>query len=611
MKLLRTVLKRNRLWLIIWTVPFLLLLIHFFITQRDISLSASLQMAFGLFLALGTSLLTPKMISRLLSSSLYILGLLAIIIWNVLPYSWLADENISLSAMLNKLTIVDGTANVRTWQLSTEVSSVSLQFNAQLLDKAAFGWDWLRSSSAYQLSPVQEGETLYTHIISPSITNASLRKSYDLGYATGGHTLKASLAMRSDNAIAEQGCRGIMLISGFQDIGNTGKKCLTVDMTQAWQTYELIWTVPEQVTSSQVHIALTNLAGYTFDVKDTALFLWQDGIWKPLAPLIPDSPYISIAKRNPDGNLQQIAYRGFYAQQENTAFSLPFSFAKPLSDIFVQVHTGEDERGRSRSIKLENFQIITSGVSHKAKHLFDPWELRQSFVFPHANLAGHSIATILLALLVIRPRSPSTLLSSLLALALIWMTGSRTAWLIALTSCSLIYTIPSSENLKTKRRVHYLLALLLVLSLSAILLLGSDYLGRLTTLDQQSQATRQAIWQASWQRFLTFPLLGSPISESLYINATVPNSETIGHAHNLWLEFAVRYGFLGLLAITWLSSSLLYGAWRWGRGYGLILVVAILIMNIFDYSFFYIGVFAPLILGLNTLYIQKTNKIAV
>jgi len=81
----------------------------------------------------------------------------------------------------------------------------------------------------------------------------------------------------------------------------------------------------------------------------------------------------------------------------------------------------------------------------------------------------------------------------------------------------------------------------------------------------------------------------------------------IDHAHNAWLQMAIRFGAIGFILSFLLSFAVGYYAWFFGKSKGLAFVFPFFVMNFFDYSFNFIGVWFPLVLGLIfLLYKEKT-----
>jgi hypothetical protein len=73
------------------------------------------------------------------------------------------------------------------------------------------------------------------------------------------------------------------------------------------------------------------------------------------------------------------------------------------------------------------------------------------------------------------------------------------------------------------------------------------------------------------------------------------------HAHNFWLSLASSYGVAGLWSGAWLSAGLLYMAWRSPGWRATVIVIAVLVMNVFDATLFHATLLLPVMLVINSL----------
>ena len=223
---------------------------------------------------------------------------------------------------------------------------------------------------------------------------------------------------------------------------------------------------------------------------------------------------------------------------------------------------------------------------------------RSQLWFSHPNLAAHTVASVGLAALSLSGTVGATLSVAALSLPLLVVTGSRAAVLAFLFGATWILGLfwpPRLARVRLRRKPWFVTALVLGLVLAMWLLTQSD------ALFSRGEASRSEIWQAAIRAALEQPWRGAPFTEYWQANYSHLSTERVMHAHNLWLELAASYGLPGLLTILWLTGGIGYLAWTWGRWRALALVSSILLMNFFDYTFFYSGVLIPLILGMNAL----------
>jgi len=111
---------------------------------------------------------------------------------------------------------------------------------------------------------------------------------------------------------------------------------------------------------------------------------------------------------------------------------------------------------------------------------------------------------------------------------------------------------------------------------------------------------RAEIWRVAWQGVIRRPWLGwGPATFPAFYRASspvalAPDTEVPAHAHNLFLEVLFERGAVGFLGLLLLLGALLWPALR-RRDVGLLAVLAaVLLANVFDYTFFFGGVIYPL-----------------
>lgn len=219
---------------------------------------------------------------------------------------------------------------------------------------------------------------------------------------------------------------------------------------------------------------------------------------------------------------------------------------------------------------------------------------RASGLVSHPNLLGH-LAVVVVGLILVLADRRWVLAGLLLALALIWFSGSRGA-IIGLAPL-VAFWLGSLGALW--RRVA--LGAICVLLLLAIWLGTNNDLGRFSTVfdsSYYSTASRMAIWRSASSVIRDYPWAGVGWGNFPHYyalrGAEGAIENTLSHAHNLALQFLTESGVLGLSGLAGLLGGIAITLGRTRAWAGLVLLVSVLLLNLFDYSFFNVVVYYPL-----------------
>ncbi|HEX2325576.1 MAG TPA: O-antigen ligase family protein, partial [Chloroflexota bacterium] len=145
----------------------------------------------------------------------------------------------------------------------------------------------------------------------------------------------------------------------------------------------------------------------------------------------------------------------------------------------------------------------------------------------------------------------------LLALAL-YFTFSRGAWLGAAVACAFV-AFPALRRLPAPRRRRLALAALaggtpLLLLAGALALRVERF--RSLLAPEGTAVLRLRLWQSALEMVRDHPLWGIGLDQFLYLYPTYMHPDAwrepnLSHPHNLLLDFWLRLGLLGLVALAW------------------------------------------------------------
>lgn len=227
---------------------------------------------------------------------------------------------------------------------------------------------------------------------------------------------------------------------------------------------------------------------------------------------------------------------------------------------------------------------------HQLLNLPEWGPARASGFSPQPNLFGHG-AVVVAGLAWLLGGSRIGGLALMLATGAVWASGSRTAFLALL-----MLLVGWVWSLRRWRWV----VLVSLLTLGAGLVAQPEHLGRLAGLFNPTSIAeaRPQIWEVAWQAFREHPWGGVGWGQfPLYYKLNLPAQPlevAAQHGHNLLLQLLAEGGVLGLLAFLslWGGVALMVFRSRERRA-GLLLLLALL-LNTFDYTWFYAAVHYPL-----------------
>jgi hypothetical protein len=364
-----------------------------------------------------------------------------------------------------------------------------------------------------------------------------------------------------------------------------------VALNPQWQKCTYSWTAPHVTDSpSKLRVVLNDFDGLEFDVRG---FRLQEQIREPSGKTVLVSllrPWVGLTLRGIKSAVPNRVYLENSLDWQRFELDVDVSMQPQAFEVQAVASPGES------NIELRQTRLSAGngGPNPAPKNL--PYRI--SLWFPSPNLLGHLVVVVGLCAMALTHRSRWVILACLLTVLALLPTGSRAAWLAFVVGGPWLLWIATSKQ----NRVFVIVALMALL----VATLGLGGLDRVsiisfsTTPEDGNPLSRPEIWAVAWQALLVHPLGLGEGGFALWFNYVRPEAAgMILHAHNFWLELAVRYGWMGLISALVFTGGLLVLGWRWGGFRGLALVVSVLLMNVFDYTLFFPGVAYPLYLSLN------------
>jgi hypothetical protein len=532
-----------------------------------------------------------KLIFQWISLTLALIGLLSSVIFIFLelfflPEAWYPYHTSSLLEALKlepiKLigTPITGIFS-RDWQI-TKPTTLKLNFRARI-DTEISKDIWGFSMDSFKSDWIQDTSGSFLRIQVPTGIDPYLYRSVLTPSPISGKRFRVSLQMRARVPIALQGCRGVWL---QENGGSYASQCFPVALNKQWESFNFEWQAPLNALSKSVRVVINDFDGLEFDIRDLKVDWQIDDGWKALTPLEPTGAVMLLDWIGRDKNaiapyLPLVVDRQWHDYSIST--SLPIATKLTVNIVLQPNYWAE----------LQDFQLDTrqANLVQKITPLIKPF--RSAIWFGDPNIAGHSLAAIALFTVLLTPNLWIGIVGITLGLVGIFFTESRAAWIAAAIGLPWLFWFVLSKKLRL-----WFFGAISIIILTAISVWGTDFFGRLATVDQIG-VTRQSIWNVALDSIRQNLWTGTSDEQFSKIYAerypTIPMRIT--HAHNLWLESGVRFGLLGLIVSGGLSLALVAFFWKYGRWRALAFLLPIFLMNVLDYSLEYIGILAPFILG--------------
>lgn len=590
--------RAMRGWLVAWSPLLLLGAVHAVLPAGDfwLLLHAGMGLAAGLLLsaprrAVATGLLVG---SACLAAGFMVERWVAATTWaGPAEPAFTAERLLGSLGRETRTGTLGLTSLERRWTGVAEQAAV-LEFDARILEGEP-GWYWFRNDPAILLAAGGEPGSRLTRVTPASPSSATVSRRADTGAALAGRTFRVELVLRAAEAYSASAreCRGVLLreVGGGRAAG-----CFAESYSQELRSYSFAWTAPQSAATNLIGIEL-KLPVTWYEVGEVTLHERVGDDWLPVSPLEPEGARISLA--DPPAPAQSWSGAAFVPAAEWQHFTVPVARSASHSDvsrILLRLEPGVTVQTRS---------VVLRGSSGAALAPAASPERGQAWL-GHPNSAGHAAAVIALAAAATAAAPLPGTVSLGVGLVSIALTGSRTALLgLAIGSVLLLTTLLRRAS---PARVSRLLGLGLLIGVALALLTQGSLLKRIGELGvvDGNTVTREAIWQVAAASFRAQPLTGlagrsftdawNDAAATQTAAAQVPP-----HAHNLLLQMAAQFGVPGLVATVWLCGALLISARRLAGMRGLALTLAVLAMQMTDFTFFNSPVLLTLVLALNAL----------
>lgn len=504
---------------------------------------------------------------------------------------WVLDDDTGGTAQLRSaVSAIDGTSSGWTrngirhleqpWLIAGTVGDLELSMEIRGQSDSP-GWQWLTNDNSAQ-QEISSGPDEYTRIIG---ANRYLAKRVLLDESSSETTLRVSFEIRSGGPVSAADCGAALHAPWLVE-----KVCVPVTTGPEWNSVIVSERLPALDGPTGLEFRMEPLDAL-LDIRNFQVERLLDTGWSTVHEVEPTG--VTIRAQTPGfSNLQRPAVSLTPAMDwESVTLTIPSSQLNDRGTLSILLLTE-----RTTRLEVRNTELSASAGSSQpvpiARGRSRLWHL-------HPNLAGHSFAVNGLLSTVLTTTSVGGLIGLLTALLAVFFTGSRTAVMAVLAGATLLLV-------KLRPAVTWLLLGAALVVVGILAWSGeTQFLGRLAIWNagEINQVTRGEVAATSLEIIGTNPWTG--VGPDGFADAwrqlSTSGATAPLHAHNFVLAWGTKYGVVGLVAALWLAISLVIASWRWGRWKGLLLTLPVLLLNTFDYTLFYDGVFYPLILGLNTL----------
>lgn len=471
----------------------------------------------------------------------------------------------------------NATRKYRTWQVPAGTSAVRLTGTlASLQGEAGWWWHSFENSAHLSRSAERPGITIFQ----PESPQTYLYRRHDTLAEIGGRHFRATVEL---SATAAPTCGLLYLGTPSGEYRTSTEVCPNAQL----KAYALYWLAPEEASETALDLILNNFEGPSLEIGTATLEEYVGDAWESLGAMAPTgvAVYLTASPRAPWTKPPVESSLVALSQEE---VGTTFTFEAPLADLgksdklWVIV---EAEPGVSAVVT----GVSLSGVNGTELRPVAPVAItRQAWPFHHPNLAGHAFVVAALAVASLSNSRAVIALALGLGLLLAVLTGSRSALIAGLSWIALALALPPLRNVFTRQRavaVGSVIAVMLIMTTAPILL-------------SQRSFERFSIWRSLLDSIGPHLLIGQGVEGTLVDSA----GQFVSHAHNLWLQGLWQGGLFGLLATLLLTAGLLFQAHRTASLKILAFAVAALVLQVVDYTLFYVPLLALVVGTINSAF---------
>lgn len=313
--------------------------------------------------------------------------------------------------------------------------------------------------------------------------------------------------------------------------------------------FEVRWTVPEAVTENQLRMELSaeDSGLESVVVGGLELFELSPGSKVPVSGIQPSEVVLRLDTFNREPGANTLSITGLVpgTDWQRIELAAPFSSGAHLLRATLRSPSGTE-------LQVRNVEL-TGSAGWKASAR----PARQAAWFGHPNMAAIvAVGTLLLATRF-RGGLAFTISAALAAGAAVAMSGSRNGFVLLLLALAAI--VITRFRARGARRADWLL-LASFAAVAAALVVGLSAMDSriVRSTFNENSVPRTSIWAAAAEAIAERPWTGWGQAAETALNDRLESAETISHAHNLWLDFGVRYGLPGVAAGLWLAAALVW-----------------------------------------------------
>ena len=484
-------------------------------------------------------------------------------------FAWGASDSVDQRGYLERGWTVIGADT-----LSLELTSA--------LEKGVTGVSWNRSSRDIKYTRTDLGQAKF---VFPSHNREFIYRAFRDGSPISGRNFRVKISLRTGPT------NGGVLSLSAAPVGPSSS--LSIKETSESREFEIDWRVPNDFDSKELRITLAGFNSSEVWINNLTVEEEVGGNWLPLKNLGP----VGIGMQILDGSSLVAEQRIVPQEQASTTVLASSSHFRWFRNVRVQLRTEPGAKFR-----LEKSNLVANG-------LVIPWTKKRQDIFTnHPNLEGHTIGLFGATTLLLPV--PFSAVGALIAVFGVGLTASRTAWIM------LNFALVFWALMRLPRRWTFLVILVLFMVNAGLYYIpasGIDRLGLASVEVQQRELdsaissnhpghmSRPEIWGYALTSILKNPLLGTsqPFDSMLEDEVVEQRSYYPRHAHNFVLQMAFRHGIFGVIAALWVVVGILIIGFRWGGVWGLTYALLPMILNIPDFTLFFVGVLVPMTLGLN------------